>query len=159
MPRAKDIIEAATAQGVTLATAESCTGGMLAAALTSVPGASTVVQCGWVTYSNESKQELLSVPKALIVKYGAVSEQVARAMAEGARAKAKTTYAISITGIAGPGGGSPEKQVGTVYIALASDDHSFCRHHIFSGTRRQIRAKATLKALDLLFEPLALLSI
>jgi PncC family amidohydrolase len=158
MQRARDIIEAATKHKVTIATAESCTGGKVAAALTAIPGASAVFQSGLITYSNESKQELLSVPKAMLAKHGAVSEEVARAMAEAMRMKAKTTFAISVTGIAGPGGGSPEKPVGTVYIALAGEDHSVCRHHVFSGTRREIRLKALQKALDLLYEPLALLS-
>ena len=158
MKRATDIIEAATKQNVTLATAESCTGGMVAAALTAVAGASASFKCGFITYSNESKQDVLAVPKAVLAKYGAVSEQVARAMAEGARAKAKTDFAVGITGIAGPTGGSSEKPVGTVYIALAGVEHSLCRHYVFSGDREEIRLKATQKALDLLFEPLALLS-
>lgn len=158
MKQAETIIALATEVNATIAVAESCTGGMVAAALTDIPGASAVFECGFVTYSNASKQNLLSVPEHLITRHGAVSEPVARAMAEGARAQAKTTLALSITGIAGPTGGSDEKPVGTVFIALASKDHSLCSHHQFEGTRSDIRLKSAEKALDLLSEQLALLS-
>lgn len=156
MQRAEEIIELATKAKLTIATAESCTGGMVAAALTSVAGSSAVFQCGFIAYSNASKQELLGVPKSIIIKHGAVSEQVARAMAEGARARAKTDFVIGITGIAGPSGGSEEKPIGTAYIAMADKNSSRCLHYIFAGDREEIRFKATQKAMDLLYESIAL---
>jgi nicotinamide-nucleotide amidase len=105
----------------TLATAESCTGGLLANRLTNVPGASAVFLEGFVTYSNRSKTDLLSVSPDLITTHGAVSEEVVRAMAEGALRKSRATFALATTGIAGPDGGTPEKPVGTVWLALARD--------------------------------------
>lgn len=104
-------------QGLMLAMAESCTGGLIAAVLTEVSGSSDVVERGFVTYSNEAKNELLGVPADLIENKGAVSEEVARAMAEGALARSRADIAVAVTGIAGPGGGSPEKPVGLVHIA------------------------------------------
>ena len=104
----------------TLATAESCTGGLIANCITNVPGASEVFLAGYVTYANISKTDILNVDPKLIEKHGAVSEPVARAMAEGTRIRAGSTYGLATTGIAGPGGGSDEKPVGTVYVALAS---------------------------------------
>ena len=109
-------------RGMTIAVAESCTGGLLASRLTDVPGSSDYVDRGVVCYSNRAKTELLGVPEALIAEHGAVSEPVARAMAEAIRARARTNVGIGITGIAGPGGGTPEKPVGTVAIAVAVDD-------------------------------------
>jgi nicotinamide-nucleotide amidase len=106
-------------RGLKLSTAESCTGGLVAALLTSVPGSSNVVDRGFVTYSNEAKTQMLGVPKALIETHGAVSAEVARAMAEGAQQRSISDLAISITGIAGPGGGSTEKPVGLVHFACA----------------------------------------
>src|SRR5438270_2040076 len=106
----------------TLAIAESCTGGYLAHRITNVPGASAVFPGGWITYSNEAKSEMLGVAAALIENHGAVSKQVAQAMAEGARARAQSDFALATTGIAGPSGGSKEKPVGTVFIALAARD-------------------------------------
>src|SRR6516165_12189678 len=106
----------------TLATAESCTGGLIANQITNVSGASEVFLVGYVTYANSVKSDLLNVDSKLIDKYGAVSEAVARAMAKGARTRAASTYGLATTGIAGPAGGSDEKPVGTVYIALASED-------------------------------------
>ncbi|MBM3325338.1 MAG: competence/damage-inducible protein A [Calditrichaeota bacterium] len=103
----------------TVAVAESCTGGLVAHTFTNIPGSSNFFERGFVTYSNRSKTELLNVPEALIQEYGAVSEQVARAMAEGARRKAKTDYGLATTGIAGPDGGTPEKPVGTAWVAVA----------------------------------------
>ncbi len=117
--QAAALIAEATARGWTVATAESCTGGLVAGALTAVAGSSAVVDRGFVTYSNLAKTELLGVPAGLIQAEGAVSESVARAMAEGARNRAGVTLAVSITGIAGPGGGSPGKPVGRVHFACA----------------------------------------
>lgn len=113
------VIAEASRLGWTVATAESCTGGLVAGALTAVAGSSAVVDRGFVTYSNAAKSELLSVSEAAIAEHGAVSELVARAMASGARTVAGVDLAVSITGIAGPGGGSPEKPVGLVHFACA----------------------------------------
>lgn len=137
----------------TIATAESCTGGLVSAALTDVPGSSAVLDRGFVTYSNEAKQEMLDVPAAVIAASGAVSVATASAMARGALAHSQADVAVSITGIAGPDGGSAEKPVGTVVFGLARRNeeavHTETRH--FDGPdRAAIRAQATLVALELL---------
>ncbi len=119
---AGDVVRAARARGWMIATAESCTGGGIAAALTDIAGASAVVDRGFVTYSNAAKREVLSVPTATIEGDGAVSEATVRAMARGALAASAADLAIAVTGIAGPGGGSPEKPVGLVHLALAARD-------------------------------------
>lgn len=116
---ARQLLAACRARGLMVATAESCTGGMVAAALTDIPGASAVVERGFVTYSNDAKAECLGVPLPLIEAHGAVSEPVARAMASGALAQSRASIAIAITGIAGPGGGSAEKPEGLVHFACA----------------------------------------
>lgn len=116
---ARDILDICRSGGLTLATAESCTGGLIAAVLTSIAGSSDVIERGFVTYSNAAKTDLLGVPPDLIARHGAVSEQVARAMAEGALAHSRADVAVSVTGIAGPGGGSAEKPVGRVHLACA----------------------------------------
>jgi competence/damage-inducible protein CinA-like protein len=135
----------------TLATAESCTGGSIANCITNVPGASEVFLAGYVTYANTSKTDILNVDPELIEKHGAVSTPVARAMAEGARIRAASTYAISTTGIAGPGGGSDEKPVGTVYMALASaESETIVRKFFFPTDRETFKQLATAAALDLL---------
>ena len=137
--------------GRRLATAESCTGGMVAARLTDIAGSSDVVERGFVTYSNEAKIELLGVSAELIQHYGAVSAQVARAMADGALAHSRADIAISITGIAGPGGAVPGKPVGLVYLALAAKgrDTRVERQH-FDGDRKAVRSAALERALELL---------
>jgi nicotinamide-nucleotide amidase len=117
--RAGSLLQAFKARGWKLATAESCTGGLVAALLTEIPGSSAVVERGFVTYSNEAKAELLGVPMELIQAHGAVSELVARAMAEGALRRSLAQVAVSITGVAGPGGGSDTKPVGLVHFGLA----------------------------------------
>ena len=137
-------------QGKTLAVAESCTGGLLAKLLTDIPGSSKYFTYGWVTYSNQAKSSQLGVPAELIEEHGAVSEQVARAMAAGVRNKAGTDYAIGITGIAGPAGGSEQKPVGTVYIGIDSGNECDIKSCIFSGNRRFIRLRAAQTALNLL---------
>jgi nicotinamide-nucleotide amidase len=134
----------------TLAVAESCTGGMLAKLLTDIPGASRYFMYGWVAYSNRAKVSELGVPADFIDKYGAVSEQVARAMAEGARKKAGTDFAIAITGIAGPSGGSEQKPVGLVYISVDCDSGCETRRYIFSHDRDFIRLRAAQTALNML---------
>jgi nicotinamide-nucleotide amidase len=131
-------------------TAESCTGGLLAKLLTDVPGSSRYVRGGWVTYANEAKRDWLGVPVDLIEQYGAVSEQVVVAMADAARKIAGADYALSISGIAGPDGGTPEKPVGTVCIALASLEGSRASTFHFPGSRDQVRLRSALTALSML---------
>lgn len=135
----------------TLALAESCTGGRISSRLTAVPGSSRYFEAGCVTYSNASKTRLLDVPERLITAKGAVSPEVALAMAEGVRACAKTDFALAVTGIAGPGGGSVEKPVGLVYIALAYADQRDVVEFRFEGGRETIQSAATGKALRMLF--------
>jgi nicotinamide-nucleotide amidase len=137
-------------QDKTVAVAESCTGGLLAKMLTDIPGASKYFTRGWITYSNVAKTEELGVTADLINEYGAVSEQVAMAMASGARKKAQTDFAISITGIAGPDGGSEQKPVGLVYISVDSDNDCDTKHCLFSKNRQFIRLRAVQTALNML---------
>jgi competence/damage-inducible protein CinA-like protein len=135
----------------TLATAESCTGGLIADRITNVSGASEVFLAGYVTYANSAKSDILNVDSKLIDKHGAVSESVARAMADGARTRAASTFGLATTGIAGPGGGSDEKPVGTVYIALASrDSETVVRKLFFPTDRETFKQLAAQTALDLL---------
>jgi nicotinamide-nucleotide amidase len=136
--------------GFTLAVAESCTGGLIAQRLTSVPGSSQYFTEGLVTYSNESKTRLLGVDKKLIKEHGAVSQQVARDMARGVRHRAKTDFGLAVTGIAGPDGGTEEKPVGLVYIALADDAHTEHKRLKFPGDRELVRWRASQAALDML---------
>lgn len=149
---AAKIIEKCGAQGATIATAESCTGGLISVALTDISGASAVFTHGFITYANAAKIEMLGVPETLLVQHGAVSEAVARAMAEGARRKACSTYSVAVTGIAGPSGGSAEKPVGLVHIAAASATRTLHVRESFAGDRAQVRAQATERALRLLAE-------
>ncbi|MCX7751059.1 MAG: CinA family protein [Candidatus Bipolaricaulota bacterium] len=138
------------ARGETLAVAESCTGGLLAGRITDVPGASAYFRGGIVAYSNEAKVSLLGVPPEVLRTRGAVSPECARAMAAGARERFGATHALAVTGIAGPGGGTPEKPVGLVYIALASPDGMWAEEHRFSGGRAEVRRQACDAALTLL---------
>ncbi len=148
---AETVLARCRAKGWTLATAESCTGGLVAAALTDIAGASDVVERGFVTYSNRAKSELLGVPAELIARHGAVSAETAAAMAAGALAKAPVDLAVAVTGIAGPSGGSPDKPVGLVYFGLARrGGKSHTERKIFKGNRAEIRRAATLRALELL---------
>lgn len=133
-----------------IAVAESCTGGLLASRLTDVPGSSRYVDCGVVAYANDEKTALVGVPAALIVEHGAVSEPVAVAMAEGIRARAQTEVGVGVTGIAGPGGGTPQKPVGTVAIAVAMPKGTRSRLHKFVGDRELVKFQASQAALDLL---------
>jgi len=137
-------------QNKTIATAESCTGGTLAKLLTDVPGASRYFTYGWITYSNDAKISELGVPADLIDKHGAVSEQVAKAMAQQARKKAGTDFAIGITGIAGPAGGTEQKPVGLVYISVDSKSGCETKRFIFFHDRQAIRLRAALTALNML---------
>ena len=134
----------------TLALAESCTGGLLANRITNVPGASEVFIAGSVPYANQAKTDMLDVDPKLIEKHGAVSEQVARALAEGARARARSTYALATTGIAGPGRGSNEKPVGTVYIGLAAPDETVVKKLFFPSDRETFKQLTAQAAFDLL---------
>lgn len=143
------------ARGERLASAESCTGGLIAACCTAVAGSSDWFERGWVTYSNEAKSELLGVPADLVSRHGAVSEEVARAMALGAVARARAQWAVAVTGIAGPGGGSPVKPVGTVWLALAGPGGVRTSRLQLQGDRSAVRRQTVEKALALLAEALA----
>ncbi len=137
--------------GQWMATAESCTGGFIAHTITNVPGASEILRQGYITYANEAKTELLGVPAALIAEHGAVSEQVARAMAEGCLAKSGVDHAVAVTGIAGPGGGTREKPVGTVFIGQASKGaETFVKHSYFPADRKSFKERVMRIALDLI---------
>ena len=137
------------ARGLTLATAESCTGGAIAAALTAVPGSSDYFRGGVVPYSLEAKEALLGVPRRLLEEMGAVSEECALALAEGARRALGADLAVATTGIAGPGGAEPGKPVGLVFIALADGAGALCTRTVFAGDRAAIIAAATREALTL----------
>ncbi|WDI30783.1 CinA family protein [Hyphococcus flavus] len=149
---AQAIIDKAGAQGLTVATAESCTGGMIAAALTDVPGSSAVVDRGFVTYSNEAKAEMLGVPMKLIEQNGAVSAAVARVMALGALLHSRADIAVSVTGIAGPSGGTDRKPVGLVWFGLADREGvTRVERRVFAeGGRDFVRTKAAETALHLM---------
>jgi len=136
-------------KNATISTAESCTGGMVAERLTNVPGSSRYFMSGVICYSNESKMELAGIPPLLLEMQGAVSIEVARGLAEGIRARAGTTIGVGVTGIAGPAGGSPEKPVGTVYIAVATPTETEHRQFLFPGDRERIRWQASQAALDM----------
>jgi nicotinamide-nucleotide amidase len=134
---------------LTIAVAESCTGGLLASRLTDVPGSSDYVERGVVCYSNRAKTELAGVPEGLIAEHGAVSEPVARAMAEGIRARARTNIGVGVTGIAGPAGGTPQKPVGTVVVAVVADDDARVRTFQFIGDRAMVKFQAAQSALNM----------
>jgi nicotinamide-nucleotide amidase len=155
MSQAIRLAEALAKQGLTLATAESCTGGGLSHLLTSIPGASAFFIGGIIAYQNDIKVKLLGVPQAALVDHGAVSSPTAGAMAEGCRDRFDTDIAVSITGIAGPGGGSPEKPVGTVFVAVAVDQRTRIVAHLFPGNREQVRQAAIAAALNLILEAIA----
>ena len=147
LEQAAALLQACRERGIMLATAESCTGGLIAATLTAIAGSSDVVERGFVTYSNEAKTELVGVPAELIARHGAVSEEVARAMAEGALAHSRADIAISVTGVAGPGGGSAAKPVGLVCLGLAQRGKpAVTERHIFPGDRTAIRATTVAHA-------------
>jgi nicotinamide-nucleotide amidase len=147
---ASRLLHACEARGLRLATAESCTGGLIAACLTEIPGSSNVVERGYVTYDNRAKEEMLGVPAALLEGVGAVSREVAEAMAAGALTRAGVGLAIAVTGIAGPGGGSAAKPVGLVHVAVASAA-GVRRHerHVFPGDRSAVRQASVDAALAL----------
>lgn len=152
---AADLLDRAKARGVMVATAESCTGGLIAGCLTEIAGSSAVVERGFVTYSNEAKTEMLGVPEAVIASVGAVSEEVARAMAEGALKRSRAQLTVAVTGVAGPGGGSPEKPVGLVHFGCAMRDaETLHRRVVFDGDRSDVRRETVRTALEMLRERL-----
>jgi len=144
------VVRLLTERGARVTTAESCTGGLLAGALTDIAGSSAVFEQGFVTYSNAAKVELLDVPQALLDAHGAVSEEVAAAMASGARARTDADYALAVTGIAGPDGGTPTKPVGTVCFGLATRDSVRTRRVGWGGDRVTVRLRSVQLALDVL---------
>ena len=150
--RALQLVQLYRGLGLNLATAESCTGGLVAALLTEVPGSSAVVERGFVTYSNEAKTAMLGVPAALIANHGAVSEEVARAMADGALQHSRANIAVAITGIAGPGGETPGKPVGLVHFACATRGRETLAvaHRFDDLGRSHVRRAALMVTLDLL---------
>jgi nicotinamide-nucleotide amidase len=148
---AERVLHSCRQRGLKVVTAESCTGGLIAAALTAIAGSSDVVDRAFVTYSNEAKRDMIGVPWDAIMKHGAVSEPVAAAMAQGALENSEADIAVSVTGIAGPGGGSAEKPVGLVHFgARRKGQEPVTERHIFSGDRDGIRRFAALTALALL---------
>jgi nicotinamide-nucleotide amidase len=151
LQEAESLLAACRSKGVMLATAESCTGGLIAAALTSIAGSSDVVDRGFVTYSNEAKNQMIGVPMPLIETHGAVSQQVAGAMANGALARSRAAIAVSVTGVAGPGGGSAEKPVGLVCFGLArTGAPALTEQHVFPGDRTAIRAATVAHAFKMI---------
>ncbi len=156
MAGAEAVLRAAAAAHLRIAVAESCTGGLVVACLTAIPGASNVVDRGFVTYTNRAKTELLGVANELIAAFGSVSEPVARKMAEGAIQRSHADVAVAVTGIAGPGGASPNKPVGTVHLAALRRDGETVHevHHFGDLGRAEVRRKAVAAALDLILQQL-----
>jgi nicotinamide-nucleotide amidase len=149
--KAEELLDAYRGAGLKIATAESCTGGLIAGCLTEIPGASDVVERGFLTYSDEAKHDLLGVPMALIRAHGAVSAEVAEAMAAGALERSAADAAVSATGIAGPGGATADKPVGLVYLGAARRGLApLHQHQVFAGDRGAVRLAAVAAALDLL---------
>lgn len=152
---ARRVVEAAVARGLMIATAESCTGGLVAGALTAVAGSSAALDRGFVTYSNAAKSEMLGVPAELIEAHGAVSGPVAHAMAEGAVSRSDATVSVAVTGIAGPGGGSDDKPVGLVHFAASGPAGLIHAEHRFGDPGREtIRLESVRNALRLLLDRL-----
>lgn len=151
LARAEKLLADARAKGLKIATAESCTGGLVAGLLTEIPGSSDVLERGFVTYSNEAKEELLGVPRKILKAHGAVSAETARAMADGALKQSSADIAVAVTGIAGPGGGTADKPVGLVHFAAACSDgviHRECRFGDIG--RSEVRLKSVEAALEML---------
>ena len=151
---ARGLLDLCRAGKLTVATAESCTGGLVAAALTAIGGSSIVFDRGFVTYSNAAKQAMLDVPEDMLKRFGAVSEPVARAMAAGALARSDADLSVSVTGIAGPDGGSPDKPVGLVHFAAAARNGALLHRRVEFGDigRDKVRLRSVLQALALLRE-------
>ena len=144
------MVELLSKRKETIAIAESCTGGLLANRITNIPGASEIFLAGYITYANQAKIDILKVDSQLIEKQGAVSEPVAKAMAEGARKRASSTYALSTTGIAGPTGGSAGKPAGTVFVGLAAPDKTVVMKFFFPNDRETFKQQTSQAAFDLL---------
>jgi nicotinamide-nucleotide amidase len=145
------VLQACRRRGLKVVTAESCTGGLVAATLTAIAGSSDVVERAFVTYANEAKREMLGVPWDALLGHGAVSEPVARAMAAGALARSAADIAVSVTGVAGPGGGSPDKPVGLVHLAaVRAGGDPIVERHVFPGDRDSIRRVSVITALAML---------
>lgn len=152
MMKTDEIIEKMIAKGLSLATAESCTGGLIGKTITDVPGASEIFGYGMVTYSNEAKQKVLGVKAETLNQFGAVSPETAEEMAIGLKQLSSADYAVSVTGIAGPGGGSAEKPVGLVYMGVASPRGVFVKKNLFHGNREEIRYQTMETALNFVAE-------
>jgi nicotinamide-nucleotide amidase len=151
--RANAVLDACRARKLMVATAESCTGGLVAACLTEIAGSSDVFERGFVTYTNAAKQDMLGVPADILERHGAVSAETARAMAHGALKHARAQISVAITGIAGPGGGSAEKPVGLVHLAAeAENGRSLHRERRYGGGRANVRHHSALDALEMLLE-------
>jgi nicotinamide-nucleotide amidase len=152
LAQAKQFLDGARAQGLRVVTAESCTGGLIAGLLTEIPGSSDVMERGFITYSNEAKEDLLGVPGDLIAQYGAVSEPVARAMAQGALKHSLAHLAVAVTGIAGPGGGTAEKPVGLVHVAALRLERAPLIKELRLGDigRGEVRSRTVAEAVILL---------
>ena len=152
--RARRVLDACRGRGLRLATAESCTGGLVAGALTEIAGSSDVVDRGFVTYSNDAKRDMLGVPAETLARHGAVSRESAKAMARGALVNSGADLAVAVTGIAGPGGGSADKPVGLVHFAAAARDGRVVHRERRFGDvgRREVRLKSVVEALALLEE-------
>lgn len=148
----EELVEILTKKQYKITTAESCTGGLVAATIVNVSGASEVFQAGFVTYANEAKEKELGVKSETLQTYGAVSEKTAKEMAIGCAARAKAQVGISTTGIAGPGGGTAEKPVGLVYIGCAVRSNVYVEKNVFSGDRQQVRRQAADRAIGFALE-------
>lgn len=148
--QAERVINMLRQRNLKLATAESCTGGLLAGALTAIPGSSACFEYGFITYSNEAKQALLQVPAEILQKNGAVSAETAAAMAAGTRRISGADIALSITGIAGPGGATADKPVGLVYLGYSSTAGEVTERYVFSGSRGQVRGQSVAAALAMI---------
>jgi nicotinamide-nucleotide amidase len=154
MPEAAALLDMCKAKGLMIATAESCTGGLVASALTGVPGSSAVVDRGFITYTNEAKEQMLGVPSEMLRRHGAVSSATAEAMARGALVHSRADLAVSVTGIAGPGGGSTEKPVGLVHFAAIARNGRLigCERRYGDIGRSEVRRRSVLEALGILTE-------
>lgn len=153
----EELVKVLTDKKMTVSTAESCTGGLISKLITDVSGSSEVFGYGFVTYANEAKINILGVWDEALSQYGAVSEPVAVLMSCGARRVSKSDIAVSVTGIAGPGGGTAEKPVGLVYVSLSTPDGTICRKCNFSGTREEVRRQTAEFALNLALKYLKLI--
>lgn len=152
---AKELVDFLIKKGETVSTAESCTGGLIGGAITSVAGASSVFNCGFITYANSAKHELLGVKAQTLESFGAVSVQTAMEMAIGAASAAKSELGIAVTGIAGPGGGTPEKPVGLVYIGINHEETVRVYECHFTGDREQVRSATVYTALCLAYKTIS----